>query len=55
MPEPGHTGSNEESFKCPVCGEMFPTDGQDEKNCPNDGFHCTRDKCLVMDTSDVGF
>ncbi|MHB9130046.1 MAG: hypothetical protein ACYDBB_03020 [Armatimonadota bacterium] len=55
MPEPGDTGSTEESFRCPTCGEMFPTDGQDRKECPVDGTVCTRDTCLVLNASDVDF
>lgn len=55
MPEPGETGSTEESFRCPTCGEMFPTEGEDEGDCPVDGTHCSRDTCDVLDASDVGF
>jgi rubrerythrin len=55
MPVPGETGSTEEDFRCPQCGEMFPTDGKDENDCPVCGTHCTRDKCLVLKASDVGF
>jgi len=55
MPEPGDTGSTAESFRCPTCGMMFPTDGKDEGDCPVDGTHCTRDKCEVLNASDVDF
>ncbi len=55
MPEPGETGFTEESFRCPTCGEMFPTEGEDEGDCPVDGTHCSRDTCDVLDASDVGF
>lgn len=51
MAEPAETGSTEEDFRCPVCGTMFSTEGQDAKACPNDGFVCTREKCLVLHAS----
>lgn len=55
MPEPGETGSAEESFRCPTCGMMFPTNDNDEGDCPVDGTHCTRDSCKVLDASNVDF
>ena len=55
MPEPGDTGSTEEMFRCPRCGTVFPTDGEDEGECPNDGTRCTRDHCLVITESNVGY
>jgi rRNA maturation endonuclease Nob1 len=55
MPEPGETGSTEESFHCHRCGNMFATEGREEGECPVCGFHCTRQTCEVMDVSDVGF
>lgn len=55
MPEAGKTGSTEEVFRCPTCGMMFGTDGEDEGDCPVDGTHCTRDKCIVLDASNVDF
>ena len=55
MPEPGETGSVEESFRCPHCGEMYPTDDKDEGTCPVCGTHCTRKDCIVLGSSDVGF
>lgn len=55
MPEAGETGSTEEMFKCPVCGEAFPTEGKDEGDCPVEGHHCTRENCRVLNASDVGF
>ena len=55
MPEPGATGSTAEMFHCPVCGMDFPTDGEDEKECPIEGHICTRDTCIVRGASDVDF
>ncbi len=55
MPEPGDTGSVEESFRCPHCGNMYATDGKDEGDCPVCGTHCTRSACTVLDASDVDF
>ena len=55
MAEPAETGSTEEDFRCPTCGEMFPTNGEDEGDCPVDGTHCTRDTCLVIVASNEGF
>lgn len=55
MPEPGSTGSTEEVFHCPRCGEEFPTDGNDEADCPVCKTHCTRETCKVRKASDVGF
>ena len=51
MAEPAETGSTEEDFKCPTCGMMFPTDGQNEADCPVDHTHCTRDTCVVLQAS----
>lgn len=55
MAEPAETGTTEESFRCPTCGEMFPTNEEDEGDCPVDGTHCTRETCLVLDASNEGF
>jgi hypothetical protein len=55
MAEPAHTGTTEESFRCPRCGMMFPTDGQDEGECPNDGTKCTRETCIVLMSSSEDF
>lgn len=51
MAESRETGSVEEDFRCPTCGMMFATNGKDEGECPNDGTHCTRDTCLVINAS----
>lgn len=55
MAEPSHTGTTEEVFRCPRCGEMYPTDGKDEGTCPVCGTHCTREKCKVLHASNEGF
>ena len=55
MAEPSETGSTEEAFRCPRCGEMFPTDNLQEADCPVCGTHCTRDKCLVLIASKEGY
>ena len=55
MAEPAETGSTEEVFRCPTCGEMFPTNSMDEGDCPVDGTHCTRDTCVVMIASKEGY
>lgn len=55
MTEPARTGTTEETFKCPRCGMMFPTDGKEEADCPADGTHCTRDHCVVLNSSDEDF
>ena len=51
MAEPSHTGSTEEDFRCPRCGDMFPTDCKKEADCPVCGTHCTREKCRVLNAS----
>ena len=51
MAEPAETGSTEEDFHCPRCGEMFPTDDQDQGDCPVCGTHCTRTTCQVLHAS----
>jgi rRNA maturation endonuclease Nob1 len=55
MPEPSKTGSSEEDFRCPHCGDMYPTEGKDEGVCPVCGTRCTREKCTVMEASSVDF
>ncbi len=45
----------EEDFRCPTCGMMFATDGQDEADCPVDGTHCTRETCQVIHASDEDY
>lgn len=55
MAEPARTGTTAEMYKCPTCGAMFPTDGKDEWDCPDDGTHCTRETCTVLYASDEGF
>lgn len=55
MPEAGETGSAEDMFHCPKCGNLFPTDDKKEAECPVCGTKCTRDKCKVQGASNVGF
>lgn len=55
MAEPARTGTTIETFKCPTCGMMFATDGKDEGKCPADGTHCTREMCVVIESSDEDF
>lgn len=55
MAEPAHTGTNEEVFHCPHCGEDFPTNGKNEGDCPVCGTHCDREKCHVRNASNEGF
>ncbi|MBI4497207.1 MAG: hypothetical protein HY689_04825 [Chloroflexi bacterium] len=52
----GHLGhSSEESFKCRNCGYTYPTEGQQERVCPECGHTCTRDSCRVYYASTEDF
>ena len=44
-----------ETFKCPNCGEMFPTFGEDQGTCPTCGMVCTRVSCRVLFSSNEDF
>ncbi len=55
MSQASEDGATEESFRCPTCGAMFPTNEEDEGECPIDGTHCTREACLVLFSSNEDF
>ncbi len=55
MPEGGKFEAAEESFRCPNCGEMYPTNDKDEGICPVCETKCTRQACIVLQASDEGF
>ena len=51
MVDPSENNSSEEMFRCPRCGNMFPTESREEAECPVCGTVCTRDKCLALNAS----
>lgn len=46
------TPTSSKSFKCSICGNMFPV-GQE--NCDVCGHHCTPEDCRVLQASNEGF
>lgn len=48
------SATTELSYKCPQCGNMFPTD-QEEGTCDVCGFHCSADACQIIQVSDEDY
>jgi rRNA maturation endonuclease Nob1 len=47
--------TSEESFKCWNCGLMYATEGRAEARCPSCGQTCTREKCMVSQSSNEDY
>jgi phage FluMu protein Com len=45
----------EPTFKCAKCGHMFATGGTGEAKCPQCGFECTAQSCVVLDASNEDY
>ncbi|MNK75091.1 hypothetical protein D3C87_946260 [compost metagenome] len=46
------TTTSSTSFKCSVCGNMFPVS---QETCEVCGHHCTINDCRVMQASNEGY
>ena len=47
--------TSEESFKCWNCGLMYATNGRAEAHCPTCGETCTRERCVVSQSSNEDY
>lgn len=43
------------SFKCANCGAMFSLTESESRDCPICGYHCSKDNCNIVDTSDEDY